>query len=103
MEKFIYRLALVTNNKVKVMFPYYFGNRETALSYAKIYVNVNQDYLMNALEEYCNSEHEHNTCKCSLQEGGYKRLYDFELLYKDNRVSYNRYLALTRVTVFCQE
>lgn len=99
MEKFIYRLAIVTPNEVEEMLPVYFVYEATALGFAELYVRLNWSNYSSLLEEY-NHNKTGDTASCffSTEYKGSRR-YKFEFLYKDMRSSVIRYLAITRIEV----
>lgn len=100
MKKFIYRLAIVTHTDVEEMFPYYFDNKETALRFAELYAtNVLLNYSP-YLEEYNHKKTGDYSHCCFSQEYKCSRCLRYDFLYKDNRVSYNRYLAITNIELF---
>lgn len=100
MEKFIFRLALVTPNNVEEMLPYYFEDEETALGFAELYVREYWSNYSTLLEEYKPKK------TCDLGRGFYykeyagSRWYKFDFLYQDKRVSIIRYLAITRIALY---
>lgn len=103
MEKYIYRLAFLTLNDVEEMFPLYFDSVKSALSYIHKTINLCNNCNNMYFEEYDFIKHGYRFRSCCMHGETSSRWYRFELLYKDNRVSYNRFIGITRIALICQE
>ncbi len=97
MDNYIYRLAFVTHNEVEEMTPYYFADEKSALDYAKRIVSTNINTINNFFDECYNSDCGPIYSSCYYKEGNKVRWYCYERLYRDNRVSYDRFLTIIRL------
>lgn len=97
MENYIYRLAFVTHNEVEEMTPYYFVDEKSALAYAKQIVSTNINTNNNFFDECFDSKRGTIYSSCYFMEGKKVRWYCYETLYKDNRVSHDRFLSVIRI------
>lgn len=100
MEKFIYRLALVNGTDIETILPYYFEDEDTALCFANVYAKVNDFNSSSLVEEYKHKKLNDNCNCCFAREHKCCRWYRFDFLYKDNRALHNRYLAITRISLY---
>ncbi len=97
MENYIYRLAFVTHNEVEEMTPYYFADEKSALDYAKLILSLCDNTTNNFFDECYNSKTGTQYSSCYFKECNKVRWYCYERLYKDNRVSYDKFLSVIRL------